>query len=243
MKTVKYSFITSHDWDVDHPECVKPLLDENYYPYISLVKESTAIRKGAIFLKCPAHTDFLKNTFIFCAPFDLTLDVEVHDQGMSKIYCENISQEVFEKIVDLRFVYDHERGIDPYPIIGLDWLNTFTCDKSLMLQVFPAFMHKNDFTDKTTLLPGQYDISQWIRPVELVFEVRSNKEKIVIKKGDPIAYFKFHTEESIKLEEQPTPWKEIHMCDDIKSANRFRPLKERYKEFAKAKGCPYDHKS
>jgi hypothetical protein len=243
MKIVNWSFVTSHEWDIDHPECIKPLIADDYYPFKNLTKEATAVRKGAIFLRCPAHTDFLKNTFVLCAPFDITLDIDINDQGYSKVFAENLDQDVFDKIIDLRFLYNHERGNDPYPLIGIDWLNTFTCDSSMLMQVLPAFMHRNDFTDKATLIPGQFDISQWIRPAELVFEVKQNKERIVIKQGDAIAYFKFFSDEIVKLVEQPTPWKEIRQCNDIRSADKFRPLKERYESFDKVRKCPYEPKN
>jgi hypothetical protein len=126
--------------------------------------------------------------------------------------------------------------------VGIDWLTTFQTDESMLLQVFPAFMHRNDFTEKATVVPGEYDISKWTRPVECVFEVRSNIEKIVIKKGDAISYFKFHSDEIVKLENQPTPWPDIHQCNEIRNRNVFRPLKERYQALVEdnVKRCPYD---
>ena len=75
----------------------------NNMPYI--FKDIATSRKGCTYLKCPAHTDFLRNTWIFCAPFDLTIEIEVDPESdMVKIYCENISQEIFESIVDTRFL-------------------------------------------------------------------------------------------------------------------------------------------
>jgi hypothetical protein len=247
MKIVNWSFITSHDWFKDHAEEILPLMDADYHPYTSLIKDITKTRKGVVYLKCPANTDFLKNTFVFRAPFDLTIDIEVsdNDRDPNRIWCPNINQAVFDKLIDTRFLYNDARGIDPYPLIGLDWLNQFTCKESMMLQVMPAFLHRNEFTEKATMIPGEYDISKWTRPVELVFEVKSNRETIVIRKGDALAYFKFRCDEAVKLEEQPTPWDEIYLCDQIKMKNRFRPLKERYAQLseARANGCPYDHNS
>ena len=52
MKIVNWSFITSHDWFKDHAEEIRPLMDEDYYPYTSLIKDVTKTRKGVIYLKC-----------------------------------------------------------------------------------------------------------------------------------------------------------------------------------------------
>ena len=244
MKTINWSFTTNHEWGTDHPECVKPLLSKDYEPFTNLSKEISSSRKGVTYLKCPAHTDFLKNTFVFRAPFDLTIDLEVDPTTDSvKIYCENISQEVFDSIIDKRFLFKNEQGTNPYPLLGVDWLTVFTAEESTLIQVLPAFMHHNDFTEKTTIIPGEYDISKWTRPVETAFEVRSNKERIVIKKDDAIAYIKFHSDEIVKLVKAPTPYDEMKDCNDIRNANTFRPLKERYTslEEKRTTKCPFTH--
>lgn len=244
MKTVNWSFVTSSGWYIDHPECVKPLLPENYKPFSSLSKHMVAERKGIVFMKCPAHTDFLKNTFIFHAPFDITINIDVDiETGNGKIVCDNLSQEVFDTIIDTRFLFDDNRGISEYPLLGIDWLLTFQSNESTMIQLLPAFFHYNDFTEKTTIVPGEFDISKWTRSVEIAFEVKKPKASIEIKKGDALAYFKFYSNEPIKLVEQPNPWDDAKVCCDIRLANTNRPLKERYAalEKAKAAGCP--HKS
>lgn len=245
MKKVEWSFVTNNVIGADaHPSCVLDLIPKNYNPFKSLSKDIVSSRKGTTYLKCPAHTDFLKNTLVFCAPFDLSLQIEIDPHTeLVKIYCENISQEVFEQIVDTRFLYPNEKGKNPYPLLGIDWLYVFACEESLMMQVFPAFMHKNDFTEKTTVIPGEYDIGKWTRPVEVVFEIRSNREKIQIKKGDAISYVKFLTDDSIKLVNIDVPWPAISECNDIVKADNRRPLKERYASLEKirANKCPYGH--
>jgi hypothetical protein len=242
MKNVAWSFFTNNKiGEVDHPSCVLPLIDQDYSPFKSLVKDIATSRKGCTYLKCPAHTDFLRNTWVFCAPFDLTLEIEVDpDSDMVKVHCENISQEIFESIIDTRFLHKTEQAKNPYPLVGIDWLYVFACEEPLMMQVFPAFMHKNEFTDKTTVIPGEYDVGRWTRPVETVFEIRSNRERIVITKGDAISYVKFSSDDQIKMIKSAIPWDEIAQCNDIRNADLFRPLAERYKslEVAKTTACP-----
>ena len=243
MKLINWSFITSSIMRIDNPECVTSLLSEDFYPFRSLSKEITSERKGITFLKCPAHTDFLKNTFVLQAPFDLTIEVDINkDTDSVKIYCPNISQEIFDSIIDTRILFDDNRGKSPYPILGIDWLTVFTSKEPVTMQWLPAFMHHNDFTEKTTVVPGEYDISKWTRPVELMFEIKKHKENIVIKKNDPVAYIKFLSEDVVKLTKESTPWEEIVECDEIVNANKFKPLKERYNALAEVreKKCPYD---
>lgn len=243
MKIVKWSFLTSSEWGLDHPECIKPLLPAKFDPYTNLSKEVISSRKGATFLKCPAHTDFIRNTFVFHAPFDLTIDINVNNEsGDVRIFCENISQGVFDTMIDTRFLLDSDRGSSPYPLVGIDWLSVFQADEPMLMQALPATMHYNDFTSKAAIIPGEFDISKWTRPVEIVFEVRNTVERIEIKKGDALAYFKFHCTDIVKLEMSETPWPEMNECNKIRNANKFRPLKERYESLEQVRQgkCPYN---
>jgi hypothetical protein len=237
---IKWSFGTSIEWYQDNPECIKPLIDTNYYPYTRLSKDSVEIRKGSTYLKCPAHTDFLKNIFVFRAPFDLTI-ANIREGQRGEIWSENLTQEQFEKIVDIRFLSGNDSKINPYPIIGIDWLNTFTSTESVLVQLLPAFMHYNDFTNKCTIIPGEYDISKWTRPIELVWEFKNQISKVEIKKGDALCYFKFNCDDIVKLIEQSIPWEESKICADIRKEHPFKPLKERYQQLeeVKANQCPF----
>lgn len=243
MREIRWSFSTSSEWFVDHAPSVEHLI-QDYDPFNSLTKDVIAERKGAVFTKCPAHTDFIKNTFIIRAPFDLTINSKIDPiTNDGELWCDNLTQEQFEQIIDTRFLFNNERGINPWPIIGIDWLYCFTSDVSTTLQIMPAFMHRNQFVEKTIMVPGQFDISKWVRNVETAFEVRSNNERIEIKKGDAIMYAKFLCDEPVRLVKEPIPWEEMHDCNEIKSKDRNRPLQNRYEEYAKVRAakCPYPH--
>ena len=234
MKIVNCAFHTGHEFRIDNPDVTKRYIKDIEFPYESLAKEVLKERKGVIYSKCPAVTDFFKNTYVFHSPMDLNIDVHVSNDQIS-VWCDNVDQEFFDIMVDIRFLEEQEKGISPYPLIGVDFLNTFTCNESLKIQSFPAFLHYNDFTSKTALVPGEYDISKWVRPVELVFELKNKIEKIQIKKGDALYYFKFLDDNHVKLQKNSVPWDDVVACNDIRNANKFRPLKDRYASYEKWK--------
>ena len=66
-----------------------------------------------------------------------------------------------------------------------------------------------------------------------------------LNKGDAIAYFKFHSDQLIKLVPSSTPWEEIKLCNNIRQADTFRPLDERYTSLKeeRIKQCPYEPKN
>jgi hypothetical protein len=235
MNTIRYSFsLRNEAWNDDDLDSWAEYLEGTVRAPGSVLKDISDLRKNVVFLKCPAYTDFLKNTFVFKSPIDVSINIE-SDKDFIKVWSENISQPLFEKIIDGRFLNNQESGQSPYPLLGIDFLNYFETDSSTIMSVTPAFLHHNDFTRKTSVIPGEFDISKWFRPVECVFEIKNSCEKIEIKKGDALCYFKFRTEinEPIKLIEESISWKKINQCAELRNKDPFKPLKFRYESFEK----------
>jgi hypothetical protein len=228
MITVGWGFsIRVEDWQEPDLTSRAEFIEQDIELPSALSKDVVDLRKNVVFLKCPAHTDFMKNTFVFKSPIDINIDIDVNEQ-YANIQCDNIEQRLFDKIIDLRFLSLKEAGSSPYPILGIDFLSTFKCDQSLMLSIVPAHLHYNDFTAKTSVIPGTFDIGRWTRPVELVFEVKNSREKIQIKKGDALFYIKFTSDTQVKLEKIPTPWTDVDVCNELRIAAPFKSLDYRY---------------
>lgn len=230
MINLDYSFsLRQEDWQNDQLNQWAESVEQAAELPNSLIKDINSTRKSTVFLKCPAHTDFIKNTFVFKSPIDMCLHIDIRDD-IAKLWSSNLSQQIFEKLIDSRFLSKQESGINPYPIIGIDFLNYFKASISTLLTVSPAYFHYNDFTNKTTVIPGEFDIGKWSRPIECVFEVKKNIESIEIKKGDAICYFKFRSlsDEPIKIRKAAMPWRIIDHCADLRSHDPFKPLSCRY---------------
>lgn len=228
MITINWSFsLRSDNWNNAELSTWAESIENSIIELDSLSKDIVTSRKHVVFLRCPAHTDYMKNIFVFKSPIDLTLNVDINE-STAKVWSENLTQEIFEKIIDLRFLNLKESGTSPYPILGIDFLNTFTCDDDLIISIFPAHMHYNDFTSKTSVVPGTYNVGKWTRPVECVFEIKNLKEKIEIKKGDALFYIKIDSKESIKIIKVPTPWVKIDICAKLRAEDPFKPLSHRY---------------
>lgn len=235
MIEIKYAFSLRQDnWNNEDLNSWADYLEEQVDCPQPLIKEISENRKGVVFLKCPAHTDFLKNTYVFKSPFDILLNIETVNNTV-KVWSDNISQPLFENLIDIRFLNQSEGGTSPYPIIGIDFLNLFVADSTILMNVTSAFLHYNDFTDKVSIIPGEFDISKWVRPVECVFEIKKQTENIKISKGDALCYFKFRSEENkpVKLIKSQMPWKNIDECAKLRAAAPFKPLKFRYDSLKK----------
>jgi hypothetical protein len=235
MNTVRYAFsLRNENWNNEDLDAWADYLESTVKCPSSVLKDISESRKNVVFLKCPAHTDFLKNTFVFKSPIDVSINVEA-DENFYRVWSDNLSQPLFEKIIDGRFLNNIESGQSPYPLLGIDFLNYFEADVPTILSVTPAFLHHNDFTKKTSIIPGEFDISKWFRSVECVFEIKKDCEKIDIKKGDAICYFKLKSEnnEAIKLTESQISWNKINQCAELRNKDPFKPLKFRYESVEK----------
>jgi hypothetical protein len=229
---IKWAFsVRSDDWMDSKAASWADQIEQSVEIPSPLSRDVISARKNVVFLKCPAHTDFIKNVFVFKSPVDITIDIDINEQ-YAKVNCPNIDQKVFDHFIDVRFLGLNECGTSPYPLIGIDFLNAFTASKSVIMSAMPAFFHHNDFTKKTSFIPGEFDIGKWTRPIECVFEVKNTKETIEIKKGDALFYVKFNTgSDSVKLEKQDMPWEDIFTCVKLRKENMFKSLKFRYASF------------
>jgi hypothetical protein len=228
-KIIKWAFsVRSDEWVDSEVLSWADQIEQSVNMPSPLSRDVIDTRKNVVFLKCPAHTDFIRNMFVFKSPVDITIDIDISEHN-AKITCPNISQKVFNHLIDVRFLGANERGISPYPLIGIDFLNAFTSSNPIIMSAMPAFMHHNDFTKKTSVIPGEFDIGRWTRPIECVFEIKNSKETIEIKKGDALFYVKFNAgSETVKLEKQDMPWEDIFTCVNLRKENIFKSLKFRY---------------
>lgn len=143
-------------------------------------------RKDAKYLECPAVTDSLKNVFVVEAPFDLvyTLDKET---GAAKT--DRFGQNFFEKFTLLR---SHQTRPEYPALITLP--PRFLCysKEQVIAQVMDVPVLQSETARNTKIIPGQYDISKWVRSLDWSFEL-SVGDTVTMRKGDPLFAVKFNT--------------------------------------------------
>ena len=85
----------------------------------------------------------------------------------------------------------------------------FVAEKNLEMELLPAFWHKNDLTQKTTMIGGKFDIGRHTRKIESALIFHEPCE-VDIKKNDALYYLRFGAGEKIML-------KPFQFVEDIKS--------------------------
>ena len=175
------------------------------------------------YLKCYSAISELKNTFIFRSPFDLGLKISKYGLQTDR-YGQNFAENIY-----------HHADENCFTLL----LNIyFFSENYLKVEQMPPIYHESPFNKDFYFSAGSFDISSWFRPFQPGFIHKDlNQEKIInIKKGDPLAYFKFHTDEGINFIEYETTETLIKFSMNCASYKIFKPktpLKILYENFNK----------
>jgi hypothetical protein len=137
---------------------------------------------------------YYSNTFLIRSPFDMTLTVNTTNQGNKVLLIENQDQDWVNKYLINRLSENQT-----HTMYGLMFQYLFYSKKSLVMESKPASLTHTDFLKNNLFIPGEYDISKWIRPVECVFEITDDTKTAVIKRGEPLYYIRFQTDKKINL--------------------------------------------
>lgn len=191
--------------------------------------------------QCPAFIDSLKDTYIIRSPIDI------------KIRCNYSKDQFFwqglQEHISVRTQLPNPQT--KYVSFSIAHYNYFVSDdEGLEIEQLPAFYHKNDFTDKTQLVIGKFNIGQWYRPLEVASCIipDQNEVDITINKGDPLSYIRFNKPVQLNRITDNEEITKIHSlansCVALKKTNPKLSLKSMYELFKpfrkKKKECPFN---
>jgi hypothetical protein len=73
----------------------------------------------------------------------------------------------------------------------------FFCEEPLDIFTTGPHFSNNDFTRAARLIPGQFNIGKWFRPVECAMLVDPTIDRVKMNRGDDYCYVNFMTDENI----------------------------------------------
>ena len=152
--------------------------------------------RSSNFMKCPSFNKQQKN--VYALKFGYTYGFEINK---GNVKTEFYDQSFFNDTILLR---DPKNKILSLGRMGY----IFISETSLEMDFTGAYLDNNDFVNKTTVIPGSFDIGKWFRPLELSFIIKNDPSKIKYSEGDTYAYVNFKTEKKIKL-------KKFHITPEI----------------------------
>ena len=172
------------------------------------------------FLKCPAVLSNTNNTFAISSP----AEVKIKWDG-NNIYTPDQDQEFFNKCIVAR---DASTGFISYNLCKYFF---FTEEPSLNIKQKNAVYTNNDFTKKTGIIEGSFDIGQWVRllDVGLYFKEPST---VNINLNDVLYYIEFFTDKKIVFKKFYYTLALRNMyetCVSVRDTKRF-PIKTYFEE-------------
>lgn len=176
-----------------HPLTIDPL----FFEPESLLQFVAKNSKDLNLLKCPSVRDYLQNTFIIKSPLDFT--IKITDDKIKVVNNKQNYKEPYE-LYDLNMIAEYrspEKGI---------LYNTNCIDVGFQYY----FINKNNnvimenldvplWFNKVTNVPGQFNISKWVRPTNFTFF--TDRSEISFKRGEPLYAVRFiiKNQDKVKL--------------------------------------------
>lgn len=144
------------------------------------------------FLVCPSVRNILKNTYYFTNLIDAEYKFSLVN---NEVIVEPTSKEF------LNYQVRRKPSITTGPLFELGLGYMFFADEPLVATFTSPFFHEPGYTKYGSIVPGEYDIGQWIRPYLFEVQCWDNSGVFKIKENEPIFYVRFNTDKKIVLHE------------------------------------------
>jgi hypothetical protein len=166
------------DWTLLYP---KP---KNLFSKLVENKDPNSGRSS--YFACPAVANKMKNTYIFS-----------NSCNASYVYDENSITPTSESWIAAAKERPAVTNTGPLFIFSLRYL--LFADQPLDTFFSPPYFHKSEYTKYGAVVPGEFDIGQWLRPYIFELQTWSPTGEIHLKEDEPLFYTEFKTDKKIKM--------------------------------------------
>lgn len=146
-------------------------------------------RKEARYLDCPAFIDMCRNVFVVRAPVTFNFKIDTPTQ---RVGIDRFGQTFGESFVSGRF---QEAAVGGPNLVTLPPKILFYAKEPVTIEQMDVPVLASPLTQVTKVIPGRFDISKWIRPVEWSCEVLREVDVLNIVEGTPILCVRFVTKD------------------------------------------------
>jgi hypothetical protein len=185
-----------------------------------IIPPSNFLQSGN-YQSCSALHTFAKNMFILKSPISAEIEL---DKNGTIIKNSEFSNWFLERISSVENSFS----------IDLDIGYLFFSEETLSAEVTSPYMHKTTYQDYGFFPSAQMDISSWLRPFPVIFQLWENVNKIKIKENEPLFYIKFDTDKEIEFKKffmTPGIFNKSSACTNHKENFKFQPMEKLYKMF------------
>jgi len=193
MKHIVYYAYSGMAGIGDVPKKVSNIVDIELEPLLTELNSKYGQYEGTRnVLKCYALQEHIRNTFIYRSPVNMKVTYTGDERKYIISGVNVVNQEEFNLLID------NPDAESIYQLLIGFGLNILSKEDSLLMSVHPANYHKTDVS-RFPIVTGSYDCGKWFRPIHLSI-FNTGEQDFEIKRGDPLFYIKFHTEDKVQLE-------------------------------------------
>lgn len=174
-----------------HPLMMDPLFLEPQ-PYFDFIKQNST---NLALIKCPSFQEYVKNIFVIRSPLDFSL---VINKDRVKAYNNRQNYREPYELFDINCMVDY-KSPDSGQLLGENVVDIgfqyyfVTENKDTTMQNIDVPLYFNKWTN----VPGEFDISKWVRPTNFTFF--TNEAELDFKRGQPIYAVKFIAKNNKKI--------------------------------------------
>ena len=183
------------------------------------------------FLRCPATSSLLKNTFSVRAPVDTHVSLNFDSRRIKQIG-ENASNEHSYKI---KFNFLHQPTLLNHNLINYVHPIVFFSEEDTMVATLtPPYFERVSSYQFGTIVPGRFDVAKWFRPMNMEFQLWPGVDTLNVPAGEALCYLHFDTEKKIVLKRFVTNneiEKLIGSFVNVSPFRKFARLSDRYRMF------------
>lgn len=180
------------------------------------------------FFACPAFHLHSSNMFVVRSTLDANISISA--EGFKPLDDKSqVSAQLFSHMHPTR---------KRHRTILFDQRMLFFAESPVTLSTYPAYMHRTEVQTNLSYVPGAYDISKWLRPLQGTYEILETQQTLRIRQDDPLYYVKFDCAERVRLRRfQMTPELSgiTHGCVHYKLFRPHSSLDRVYGAFTQAK--------
>lgn len=199
----------------------KSLYDEWFEKY-------TPQRRPDVYFNCPASTRKMKRTFSFVNI------VDTHTRFNLDGSIEYSRPEKYQLLNELI----HQPTIENHRLINVQYSLLVFCEESVVASMQSPFFHKTEAFKYGAIVPGEFDVGQWYRPLNAEFQLWENVDELHLAANEPLFYLDFLTDRPIVMQRYQVTKRLSTIASSLIHVNplgKFASLSEKYRVFQQSR--------
>jgi len=140
------------------------------------------------FINCPAVSEKMKHTYVFRT----IQETKVSLNGSDVAYEQNLR---YPALVE----HLHGPTMENNEHLNYHHCLLFFSSESVIASMTAPYFELPTSHKYGMIVPGEYDIGQWYRPMNIEFNLWSGVTSLHVNAGDALCYIQFHTDRPVRL--------------------------------------------